>query len=72
MKSKTIKTKQDFCWHFVDVYLEMLSHIGAIYDDEVFCKKFYDLKNYLDKKLALENDGEIIETYVVVLQQRND
>ncbi len=69
MKNKTIKTKQEFCWHFVDVYLELLSQICAFRGDKVFCEKLDDLKNYLDEKLALKSDEDVIKTYVVVLQQ---
>ena len=69
MKPKITKTKQEFYWHFVDVYLEMLSQIYAIRKDEVFFEKLNDLKNYLDEKLSLGNDAEIVDTYVVVLHQ---
>lgn len=44
MKTKITKTKQEFCWHFVDVYLELLSQIYAIREDKVFFKKLCDLK----------------------------
>ena len=69
MKTKITKTKQEFCWHFVAVYLELLSNIYPIHKDKVFFEKLNDLKNYLDNKLALETDDDIIDTYVVVLQQ---
>ena len=69
MKSKITKTKQEFCWHFVDVYLELLSQISAVHEDKVFFEKLNDLKNYLDEKLALKSDDEIVDTYVIVLQQ---
>lgn len=72
MKPETIETKQEFCWHFVDVYLELLSQIYAIRKDKVFFEKLCDLKNYLDEKLSLGNEEEIVETYVVVLHQSND
>lgn len=72
MKTKITKTKQEFCWHFVDVYLELLSQIYAIRQDKVFFEKLCDLKNYLDEKLALGNEEEIVDTYVVVLHQPND
>ncbi len=69
MKPKTIKTKQEFHWHFIDVYLELLSRLYITHQDKVFCEKLNDLKNYLDEKLKLESNGEIVDTYVVVLQQ---
>ena len=69
MKNKITKTKQEFCWHFVDVYLELLSQIYAIREDKVFFEKLCDLKNYLDEKLSLGNEEEIVDTYVVVLHQ---
>ena len=69
MKTKITKTKQEFCWHFVDVYLELLSQIYAIREDKVFFKKLCDLENYLDEKLSLGSEEEIVDTYVVVLQQ---
>ena len=72
MKQKTIKTKQDFYWHFVDAYIDLISHIHSICEDEVFREKLYDLKNYLNEKLHLASDGEIIETYVTVLQQSDE
>ncbi len=69
MKQKTIKTKQDFYWHFIDTYIDLISHLHCISEDEVFCDKLNDIKKYIDKKLKLASDGEIIETYVTVLQQ---
>ena len=69
MKNKITKTKQEFYWHFVDVYLELLSQIYAIREDKVFFEKLCDLKNYLDEKLSLGNEEEIVDTYVVVLHQ---
>ena len=67
MKPKITKTKQKFYWHFVDVYLELLSQICAVREDKVFFEKLCDLKNYLDEKLSLGNEEEIVDTYVVVL-----
>ena len=69
MKTKITKTKQEFYWHFVDMYLEMLSQISAIRKDKVFFEKLCDLKNYLGEKLSLGNEEEIVDTYVVVLHQ---
>ncbi len=53
----------------MDVYLELLSQIYAIREDKVFFKKLCDLKNYLDEKLSLGSEEEIVDTYIVVLQQ---
>ncbi|MDE7083112.1 MAG: hypothetical protein K2O89_05345 [Clostridia bacterium] len=72
MKNKTIKTKQDFYWHFVDTYIDLISHIHCIGEDEIFRDKLCDLKNYINEKLQLASDGEIIETYVTVLQQSDE
>ncbi len=69
MKTKITKTKQEFCWHFVDVYLELLLQIHSIREDDVFFEKLHDIRNYLDEKLSLGSEEEIVDTYIVVLQQ---
>ena len=69
MKNKIIETKQEFYWHFVDEYLNLLSQLCAVYEDKVFFEKLCDLKNYLDEKLSLESEGDIAKRYVVILQE---
>lgn len=72
MKQKTIETRQNFYWHFIDVYLDLLSQIHFIREDEVFYGMIGEMKSYIDKKLALDNDSDIIDTYVTVLQESDE
>lgn len=71
MKQKIIETKQDFYWHFVDTYLDLLTHVAIAYEDKTFRDMLLEIKLYLDEKLKLNVNGEIIETYVTVLQERD-
>lgn len=69
MKQKIIETKLEFSWYFISVYLEMLSKIGATYKDEGFATRLNDLQNYVDEKLPLSGNGDIIDYFVTILQK---
>ncbi len=43
--------------------------IHSIREDDVFFEKLHDIRNYLDEKLSLGSEEEIVDTYIVVLQQ---
>ena len=47
----------------------MLSKIGATYKDEGFATRLNDLQNYVDEKLPLSGNGDIIDYFVTILQK---
>ena len=69
MKTKTIETKHELCWHLADICIQLFKALKGYRHDEAFRKMFDGLQNYIIGKLELESDGDIIETYVTVVQE---
>lgn len=67
--SKVILTKQEIQWHFINDYLEALSGIVITQQDSIFNKMLKNMQDYVDSKLTLNGDGEVIDMFVLVLQQ---
>lgn len=68
-KSKElIETKFSESWYFIYNYLFYLHNIAAIYE-EGFYFHFQELEKYAMQKLKLPYEGEIVDTYVVVVQK---
>lgn len=72
MKQKIIQTKQDLSWHIVNSCLTELYNLGIAYNDKNFKKMLDKMQNYVDCKLALNSNGDILERYVIVLQKQDD
>lgn len=72
MKPKIIKTKHELHWHIISNYLDDISNFWVAHTDEDFKKILTELKSYVNKKLALDGDGEVIDFFVVYLQQSDD
>lgn len=71
MNSEIVFTKQEIQWHLVNEYLEALSNIVITQKDKDFYKLFKDMQDYVNGKLMLDSDGEVIDMFVLVLQQSN-
>ena len=65
---KETETKQQWQWYFAGLSLETLRPMGVMAKDEGFKKRYDDLINYVNSKLALPHTGDIIYTYIVVKQ----
>ncbi len=72
MKSNIILTKQDVHWHIISNYLEYLSNYCVADTDETFSSLLKQMQKYVNNKLKLNGDGEVIDLFVLVLQQSND
>lgn len=72
MKQKTIETRHELHWHVINDYLEALTTFWVANTDETFKKLLNNMKNYVDKKLALNGSGDVIDTYVTVLQEHDE
>lgn len=46
--------------------------MGIAYNDKNFKKMLDKMQNYVDCKLALNSNGDILERYVIVLQKQDD
>ncbi len=72
MKQKIIENRLDLPWYFMSVCLDMLSKLGGLRNDEVFDGKLKDLQDYVNSKLPLKSDGDILDFFVTVLQKPED
>lgn len=72
MKTKIIKTKHELHWHIIDAYLNDILNFGVAHTDETFKNLLNELKSYVDKKLALNCNGDVMDFFVVFLQQSKD
>ena len=65
-----IKTKQSLFWHFAYLYIKMLEEYDTLMDDKGFYKVYQDMQRYIEKKLDLEDGGDVIDMYVTVEQAK--
>jgi len=72
MEQKIIENKLDLPWYFISVYLDMLSKMGTLRRDKVFDKKLKDLQDYVNSKITLKSDGDVLDFFVTVLQKPED
>ena len=72
MKHKTVKTRHELHWHIISNYLDNISNFWVAHTDETLKKLLNELQNYVNKKLELNCDGDVIDFFVVVLQQPKD
>lgn len=72
MKNKLIKTKQDIFWNVMRLYLYGISHYGICYKDKEFNRLYKELCEYVSKKVALPTDDDVIDSYVLVIQQASN
>jgi len=72
MKPNVILTKQDVHWHIINSYLEAISNYVVADTDETFGNLLKQMQGYVNYKLKLNGAGEVIDFFVLVLQQAND
>ena len=65
---KIIKTKQSWEWNYICVYLQAIKDFNVVQEDEEFCDLFQQLYDCAYEKIALHDDGDITDIYVVVDQ----
>ena len=70
-KEKEItQTKQDLMWEFVGLYLELLENIPILYEDKAFLRLYQPLTDYVHHKNFDSQKGDIIDTYVIITQEK--
>lgn len=62
-------SKHQLLWYEAWLYLDMGNVLGAI-SDKGFRKRFKDLEEYVFDKIKLQYGGDIIDTYVIVEQEK--
>lgn len=62
-------SKQQILWYEAWLYLDMGKVLGAI-SDKGFRELFSALEDYVYDKIELPSGGDIIDTYVVVEQEK--
>lgn len=72
MKQKIIETRQELHWHVISNYLDDISNFWVANTDEAFKKLLKDIKDYVDGKLELKGNGEVIDLHVTVLQKSDE
>lgn len=72
MKPKIIETRQELHWHVISNYLDDISNFWVANTDEAFKKLLKNIKDYVDGKLTLNGNGEVIDLYVTVLQKSDE
>lgn len=72
MKQKIIETRQELHWHVISNYLDDISNIWVANTDEAFKKLLKDMQDYVDGKLELKGNGEVIDLHVTVLQKSDE
>ena len=65
--AKIIITNQDLTWHLIDAYLEGFKILNLDFDSE-FKRLFDELRNYANKKLKFNGNGDVIGQHVITLQ----
>ncbi len=69
MNSNFIQTKQNYEWHLIRNYLEGIYRYQEIKKDDKFIKLFKELFAYVESKLELPANGDIVDLYVTVIQE---
>lgn len=69
MKPDIILTKQEIHWHIINDYLNSISGFCVSHKDEKFNKLLSEIQSYVNKKLAPDGNGDIIDIYVLVSQE---
>ncbi|MCM1306826.1 MAG: hypothetical protein NC037_04215 [Bacteroides sp.] len=57
--------KEDFCWHYAAMYLDGLLN-SAVVQDEEFMRLYNQVKEYVDSKIFIPYQGEVVDFNVVV------
>lgn len=66
----TVCTQQNLYWYLVQFYLDGLHPVKFLMDDEGFRKIFNRMEKYVLKKIELPSGGDILDNYVVVVQEK--
>ncbi|MDE6356396.1 MAG: hypothetical protein K2L67_04040 [Clostridia bacterium] len=70
MEQKIIETKQNWAWHFIYQYLELLDSFAVTYRDNGFKERLNGLMNYIKEQIDV--DGEITDYFITVLHTAED
>lgn len=69
---KTIETKCDVIWDYVMFILLQLHNYPPLFRDLKFMRLLSNLEAYVDKKIGTLKGGDIIDSYLVVVQEAID
>ncbi|MCL2861603.1 MAG: hypothetical protein FWE22_04235 [Firmicutes bacterium] len=67
---KKIKTKCELDWFVAKDYLESLSRLGGIMNDEEFVTKLKDIEKHVENKAFSLINGEILNFYAIVEHEK--
>ena len=65
-QKEPIKVKQCPFWYFAWQYLQYLEDFYVIMEDKEFVRRYKQLKEYVEEKIELPGDGDILDAYMVV------
>ena len=68
---RIIKTRQPLCWHYISALLESFRCTPAMRDKD-FRMMFQSLYELVSKKIDLPNNGDIVDSYVIVEQSASE
>ncbi len=68
-KTKRVITKHDLKWYFALSFVDLAETLGVYYEDKGFKSIVDEMRNYVNDKIDLTVDGEIVKTYVAVVQE---
>ena len=67
--NKLIQNRHEICWYIIDYYLDAILNLTVVDKDIKFGKLFNEMRNYVNGKITLENGGDVVDSFVVVLQK---
>lgn len=66
--TKLVYSKLDYSWFLVGTYLDIMRGIRCISCDKEFSRLFDELRDYVDKKLTMQYEGDINDIFVIAEQ----
>ena len=70
MEKQITKTKKELIWEFVGLYLDLLENVPILRNDKGFLLLYQPLKDYVYHKNFDEQKGDVVDTYVVIMQEK--
>lgn len=67
-KSKKVIIRQDLKWYIALSYVDVAETLSVYHSDKGFCKIVDKMRDYINAKIDLPNDGEITDMYVAIEQ----
>ena len=65
-QKESIKVKQSPFWYFAWQYLQYLEDFNVIMEDKEFIRLYRQLMAYVEEKISLPGNGDILDAYMVI------